>query len=170
MLCTKDFEISGTMNHTPPYKCNCSSTVGTVLGYTCSIIGKPWVDKNTGSLAVRRPENSVSCGSQAPSWKPTLPLLNVFRKARIPKWPTVCQVEPLMFHFLSYNQGRPGGELLFGNGGQHHIRAGRDEQGSKVKEGGGSLAFCLTGFLLSCGTLALRSEWNPCATSTVIFF
>lgn len=75
-----------------------------------------------------------------------------------------------MFHFLSYNQGRPGGELLFGNGGQHHIRAGRNEQGSKVKEGGGSLAFCLTGFLLSCGTLALRSEWNPCATSTVIFF
>lgn len=43
MLCTKNFEISGTIKpHFPPplYKCNCSSTLGTVLGYTCSILGK----------------------------------------------------------------------------------------------------------------------------------
>lgn len=41
MLCTKDFEISGTIKpHFPPYKCNCSSTLGTVLGYTCSTIGE----------------------------------------------------------------------------------------------------------------------------------
>lgn len=34
-------EISGTLNHiSPPSKCNCSSTVGTVLGYTCRITGK----------------------------------------------------------------------------------------------------------------------------------
>lgn len=51
MLCTKDFEISGTIKpHPPPYKCNCSSTLGTVLGYTCSIIGKAGVDSlHTGS-------------------------------------------------------------------------------------------------------------------------
>lgn len=38
------------LNHTPPYKCNCSSTLGTALGYTCSIIGKAGVDsQHTGS-------------------------------------------------------------------------------------------------------------------------
>lgn len=31
------------LNHIPtltPYKCNCSSTLGTVLGFTCSVIAK----------------------------------------------------------------------------------------------------------------------------------
>jgi hypothetical protein len=44
-------EISGTIKppSLPPYKCNCSSTLGTVLGYTCRILGKARVDSlNTG--------------------------------------------------------------------------------------------------------------------------
>lgn len=50
MLCTKGFEISGTIKpHFPPCKCNCSSTQGTVFRYPCSIIGKARVDSlNTG--------------------------------------------------------------------------------------------------------------------------
>lgn len=43
-------EISGTIKpYSPRYKCNCSSTLGTVLGYTCRIIGKTQMESlNTG--------------------------------------------------------------------------------------------------------------------------
>lgn len=40
MLYTKKLRYQAPLNHTPPYKCNCSSTLGTVLGYTCRVIGK----------------------------------------------------------------------------------------------------------------------------------
>lgn len=37
----KTLRYQAPFNHIPPpYKCNCSSTLGTVLGFTCSIIGK----------------------------------------------------------------------------------------------------------------------------------
>lgn len=38
----KTLRYQAPLNHIslPPYKCNCSSTRGTVIGYTCSIIGK----------------------------------------------------------------------------------------------------------------------------------
>lgn len=50
MLYTKKLRYQAPLNHIPPrYKCNCSSTLGTVLGYTCRIIGKTQKESlNTG--------------------------------------------------------------------------------------------------------------------------
>ena len=49
MLYTKKLRYQAPLNHTPPYKCNCSSTLETVLGYTCTILGKAQMEGlNTG--------------------------------------------------------------------------------------------------------------------------
>lgn len=46
----KRLRYQAPLNHSlPPYKCNCSSTLGTVLASTCRIIGKAQMDSlNTG--------------------------------------------------------------------------------------------------------------------------
>lgn len=62
MLYTKRLRYQAPLNHTPPYKCNCSSTRGTVLGYTRRILGKAQMEgPNTG---VQQPNSgTTSVGS-----------------------------------------------------------------------------------------------------------
>lgn len=67
----KKTEISGTIKpYSPHYKCNCSSTLGTVLGYTCRIIGKTQMESlNTGIQQPNSRSTSVDSLGQVTSAK-----------------------------------------------------------------------------------------------------